>query len=192
MPQTLAILTMVFPPERRGAALGVWSAVGGVATIAGPTMGGLLVAAFDWRSIFFVNLPIGVAVIALAVALIPELHVRRKHRLDLAGVALASAALLGICYGLVEGQRYHWGTVRSFLSIPLVIGAGGVLLGVFLLVQAIRQDREPLIPFALFRDRNYTLMNWVAGTVMIGMLGVFLTFTIYLQSVLGFSALRRA
>jgi EmrB/QacA subfamily drug resistance transporter len=190
MPQTLAILTMVFPPERRGAALGVWGAVGGVATIAGPTLGGLLVTALDWRYIFFVNLPIGAAVIALAAVVIPELHVRRKHRLDLAGVALASAALLGICYGLVEGQRYHWGTVRSFLSIPLVIGTGVALLGVFVLVQAMRQDWEPLIPFALFKDRNYTLMNWVAVTVMIGMLGVFLTFTIYLQSVLGFSALK--
>jgi EmrB/QacA subfamily drug resistance transporter len=190
MPQTLAILTTVFPPQRRGAAFGVWSAVGGVATIAGPTLGGLLVTAFDWRYIFFVNLPIGVAVIALAVIVIPDLHVRRRHRLDLAGVALASAALLGICYGLVEGQRYHWGTIRSFLSIPLVIGAGAVLLGLFLLVQALRQDREPLIPFVLFKDRNYALMNWVAVTVMIGMLGVFLLFTIYLQSVLGFSALK--
>ena len=71
-----------------------------------------------------------------------------------------------------------------------MIGAGSVLLGVFLLVQAMRQDREPLIPFALFQDRNYTLMNWVAATVMIGMLGIFLPFTIYLQSVLGFSALK--
>src|SRR5215472_7169314 len=70
IPQTLAILTMVFPPERRGAALGVWSAVGGVATIAGPTLGGLLVTAFGWRYIFFVNLPIGVAVIALAAAVL--------------------------------------------------------------------------------------------------------------------------
>jgi EmrB/QacA subfamily drug resistance transporter len=190
MPQTLAILTMVFPPDRRGAALGVWSALGGVATLAGPTLGGLLVTAFDWRYIFFVNLPVGAAVIVLAVIVLPDLRVRRAHRLDLTGVALASAALLGICYGLVEGQRYHWGTVRSFLSIPLVIGGGVVLLGVFLVVQALRQGSEPLIPFALFKDRNYTLMNWVAATVMIGMLGVFLLFTIYLQSVLGFSALK--
>src|SRR5262249_13496103 len=79
IPQTLAILTMVFPPERRGAALGVWSAVGGVATIAGPTLGGLLVTAFGWRSIFFVNLPIGVAVIAPAAAALPPLHPRRPR-----------------------------------------------------------------------------------------------------------------
>src|SRR5262249_8880247 len=140
--------------------------------------------------IFYVHPPGGGAVIALAAAVVARLHVRRTHRLDLAGVVVATAAMLGICYGLVEGQRYHWGTVRSFLSIPLVIGAGAVLLGVFLLTQALRQGREPLIPFALFQDRNYTLMNWVAATVMIGMLGIFLPFTIYLQSILGFSPLK--
>src|SRR5262249_60874881 len=92
IPQTLAILTMVFPPERRGAALGVWSAVGGVAIIAGPTLGGLLVTAFGWRYIFCVNLPIGVALITLAAAVIPQLHVRRTHRPDLARVTLARPA----------------------------------------------------------------------------------------------------
>jgi EmrB/QacA subfamily drug resistance transporter len=190
MPQTLAILTMVFPPERRGAAFGVWGAVAGVATIAGPTLGGLLVTAFDWRYIFFINVPIGAAVIALAAILIPDLHARRKHRLDVPGVVLVSLALLGICYGLVEGQRYDWGTVKSFVSIPLVIGAGVALLVVFLLVQAARQNAEPLVPFALFRNRNFAVSNWVLSTVAIAMMGIFLPLTIYLQSVLGFSALK--
>ncbi len=190
MPQTLAIITMVFPPERRGAAFGVWGGVAGVATIAGPTLGGLLVTAFDWRYIFFINLPIGVAVVFLATILIPDLHTHRKHSLDIAGVLLASAALLAICYGLVEGQRYNWGTITSFISIPLMIGFGILLLGIFLLVQARRQDREPLVPFALFRNRNFSLMNWVAATLTIAMMGIFLPLTIYLQSVLGFSALK--
>lgn len=190
MPQTLAILTMVFPPERRGAAFGVWGAVAGVATIAGPTLGGLLVTAFDWRYIFFINVPIGAAVIALAAVLIPDMHVRRKHRLDVPGVVLASLALLGICYGLVEGQRYDWGTIKSFISIPLVIGVGVALLLVFLLVQATRQNAEPLVPFALFRNRNFAVSNWVLSTVAIAMMGIFLPLTIYLQSVLGFSALK--
>jgi len=190
VPQTLAILTMVFPPERRGAAFGVWGAVAGVATIAGPTLGGLLVTAFDWRYIFFVNLPIGIIVIALAGVLIPDLRTGRRHRLDLTGVLLASAALLAICYGLVEGQRYNWSTITSFLSIPLVLAVGVVLLVVFLLVQRAKQADEPLIPFSLFRSRNFSLMNWVSGTVTIGMMGIFLPFTIYLQSVLGFSALK--
>jgi len=190
MPQTLAIVTMTFPPERRGAAFGIWGAVAGLATIAGPTLGGLLVTAFDWRWIFFVNLPIGIAVLALTFAIIPDLQPGRRHQLDFLGVALASAALLAICYGLVEGQRYNWGTITGFLSIPLIIAVGVVLLFAFLLEEKLRQSGEPLIPFVLFRNRNFTLMNWVSFTLSIGMLGIFLPFTIYLQSALGFSALK--
>ncbi|HEY3033334.1 MAG TPA: DHA2 family efflux MFS transporter permease subunit, partial [Streptosporangiaceae bacterium] len=190
MPQTLTIITNTFPPERRGAAFGVWGAVAGVATIAGPTLGGLLVTAFDWRWIFFVNLPFGVIVLALTPLIIPDVRPGRRHRFDIPGVLLASAALLAICYGLVEGQKYSWGTITGFISIPLVLGAGVVLLMVFLLQQRLTQAREPLVPFALFRDRNYSVTNWVSGVLAIGMMGIFLPLTIYLQSVLGFSALK--
>src|ERR1700751_5796679 len=120
MPQTLTIITNTFPPERRGAAFGIWGAVAGVGTIAGPTLGGLLVTAFDWRWIFFVNLPSGIIVLALTPAIIPNVKLGRRHRLDIPGVLLASAALLAICYGLVEGQKYDWGTVTGFISIPLI------------------------------------------------------------------------
>jgi EmrB/QacA subfamily drug resistance transporter len=190
MPQTLAILTMVFPPERRGAAFGIWGAVAGVATIAGPTLGGLLVTAFDWRYIFFINVPIGAAVLVLTLILIPDLRTGRRHSFDITGVVLASLALLAICYALVEGQKYNWSTITSFISIPLLLGVGFVLLGLFLFFQARRQTGEPLVPFSLFKDRNYALMNVVAGFIAIGMLGIFLPFSIYLQSVLGFSALK--
>jgi EmrB/QacA subfamily drug resistance transporter len=190
MPQTLTIITNTFPPERRGAAFGVWGAVAGVATIAGPTLGGLLVTAFDWRYIFFVNLPIGVIVLALTFIIIPDVRLGRRHRIDIPGVVLASAALLAICYGLVEGQKYSWGTITSFISIPLILGAGVVLLAVFLLYQKLTQGREPLVPFAVFRDRNFSVMNWVSGVLAVGMMGIFLPFTIYLQSDLGFSALK--
>ena len=190
MPQTLTIITNTFPAERRGAAFGVWGAVAGVATIAGPTLGGLLVTAFDWRWIFFVNLPFGVIALVLTFVIIPDMRPGRRHRIDIPGVLLASAGLLAICYGLVEGQKYNWGTITSFISIPLILGLGVLLLVVFLLQQRLTQDREPLVPFALFRDRNYAVVNWVSGTLAIGMMGIFLPFTIYLQSVLGFSALR--
>src|SRR6202035_572372 len=125
---------------------------------------------------------------------------------DVAGVLLASAALLAICYALVEGQKYNWGTIKSFVSIPLLLAVGVVLLGIFVFVQARRQEgealvpvalfqparrpREPLVPSALFKDRNYALMNLVSGFISIGMLGIFLPFSIYLQDVLGFSALK--
>jgi EmrB/QacA subfamily drug resistance transporter len=190
MPQTLAMLTMVFPPERRGAAFGVWGAVAGIATVAGPTLGGLLVTAFDWRYIFFINLPVGVAVLILTVILIPDLRTNRKHSFDVLGVLLASGALLAICYALVEGQKYNWGTIKGVLSIPLLLGVGLVLLGAFVYVQTRRQDGEPLVPFSLFKDRNYALMNLVGAFISIGMLGIFLPFSIYLQNVLGFSALK--
>ncbi len=190
MPQTLTIITNTFPPERRGAAFGVWGAVAGVATIAGPTLGGLLVTAFDWRYIFFVNLPIGIIVLVLTPAIIPNVKLGRRHRLDIPGVLLASAALLAICYGLVEGQKYDWGTITGFISIPLILGLGVLLLAAFLLVQRMTQGKEPLVPFALFRDRNYSVTNWISGVLAIGMMGIFLPFTIYLQSVLGFTALK--
>jgi len=190
MPQTLTIITSTFPPERRGAAFGVWGAVAGVATIAGPTLGGLLVTAFDWRWIFFVNLPIGVCVLLITPLIIPDLRPGRRHRIDIGGVLLASAALLAICYGLVEGQKYNWGTITGFVSIPLVFGLGVVLLLAFLLIQRRTQDKEPLVPFALFRNRNYAVVNWVSGVLSIGMMGIFIPLTIYFQSVLGFSALK--
>ncbi len=190
MPQTLTIITNTFPPERRGAAFGVWGAVAGVATIAGPTLGGLLVTAFDWRWIFFVNLPIGVIVLLITPVIIPDLRLGRRHRIDVPGVLLASAALLAICYGLVEGQKYNWGTITSFISIPLILGLGVVLLIAFLAVQKLTQEREPLVPFAVFRDRNFSVINWVSGVLAVGMMGIFLPFTIFLQSVLGFSALK--
>jgi EmrB/QacA subfamily drug resistance transporter len=190
MPQTLTIITNTFPPERRGAAFGVWGTVAGVATIAGPTLGGLLVTAFDWRWIFFVNLPFGLLVLLVTPLIIPDMRPGRRHRIDIPGVLLASAALLAICYGLVEGQKYDWGTITGFVSIPLILGLGVVLLLAFLLVQRLTQDKEPLVPFALFRDRNYAVVNWVSGVLAIGMMGIFIPLTLYLQSVLGFSALK--
>jgi EmrB/QacA subfamily drug resistance transporter len=190
MPQTLTIITNTFPPERRGAAFGVWGAVAGVATIAGPTLGGLLVTAFDWRWIFFVNLPIGVIVLLITPLIIPDVRLGRRHHIDIPGVVLASGGLLAICYGLVEGQKYNWGTITGFISIPLILGLGVLLLAAFLLVQKLTQGREPLVPFAVFRDRNFSVMNWVSGVLAVGMMGIFLPLTIYLQSVLGFSALK--
>ncbi len=186
-PQPLAIVLPLFPPERRGAAFSINGVVAGVAAVAGPTVGGLIVTHWDWRGIFFVNLPVGVASIALTLWLVPDLRPGRRHRLDLAGVAVATLALTAITFGLIEGQRYSWGP-----GIVALLVAGVLLLGVFVVMQKRRQtgEREPLVPFALFKDRNYTLMIIVAAAMQLGMSGLFLPFTIYLQSVLGLSALQ--
>ena len=184
-PQTMAVIIATFPAQRRGTALGVWGAVAGLAAVAGPTIGGMLVTWLDWRWIFFVNLPIGVLTVVLALTVLPEVRGRQRQPLDPLGVLLASAALTGISYGLVEGQTDHWD-----LAIRAAIGAGLVLLAAFVLVQARRQDRQPLLPFALFRDRDYALMSGANVIVSIGLLGMALPITLYLQTVLGFSPLR--
>ena len=190
LPQTMAMIIATFPASRRGAAMGIWGGVAGLATIAGPTVGGVLVTYLGWRWIFFVNLPVGVVTVVLAALILPEVRTRRRQPLDLPGVLLASGALVAITYGLIEGQTYDWGRVNSFLTIPLIIGAGVVLLGVFGLVQARRQDRAPLLPFVLFRDRNYALMSAANVIVSIGLVGMALPLTLYLQTQLGFSPLK--
>jgi EmrB/QacA subfamily drug resistance transporter len=185
LPQTMAVIIATFPAGRRGTALGVWGGVAGLAAVAGPTIGGMLVTWLDWRWIFFVNLPIGVITVLLALTLVPEVKTGRKQALDPLGVLLASAALVGIIYGLLQGQSDNWDT-----TIKATIGGGIVLLAVFLLVQARRQDREPLLPFGLFRDRNYALMSAANMIVSVGLLGWALPITLYLQTVLGFSPLK--
>jgi EmrB/QacA subfamily drug resistance transporter len=185
MPQTMSMIINVFPAERRGTALGVWGAVAGVSTIAGPTIGGLLVTTLDWRWIFFVNLPIGILVLAMAVPILPAHIPTVKHRFDIAGVALASAGLFCLTFALTEGQKYDWNE-----GIWGLIAAGLGLFVIFYVYQRTQQDNEPLVPFSLFRDRNFTILNFVGAAVSIGMIGMFLPMTIYMQSVLGFSALK--
>ncbi len=188
MPQTLALISAVFPAERRGAAFGVWSAVAGLATVAGPTLGGALVSGLDWRWIFFINLPIGVAALLGAIVVVPDIRREQRPPLDLAGAVLSTAGLSLIVYGLIEGERYDWGTIESFLSIPLVLVLGVALLGVFALHQRTRQDRRPLVPFELFRSRGFTVSALLGAMLLFGSIGVLLPLTLYLQSVLGLSA----
>jgi EmrB/QacA subfamily drug resistance transporter len=185
-PQTLAVISVMFPPQRRGAAMGIWGAVAGVATVAGPTLGGFIVTNIDWRWIFYVNLPVGVAAIVLSFLFIPDLRPGRQHGWDLPGILLSTASLFLLVFGLIEGQRYSWGTVTGFVSIPLILVAGVVLLVAFIAVE--RMAREPLVPLALFRDRNFAILSWVSAAMAFGMLGLFLPLTIYLQSVVGLTA----
>jgi EmrB/QacA subfamily drug resistance transporter len=188
-PQGLPLMISLFPPDKRGGVFAIYGMMAGLAVIAGPTVGGFLVTHFGWRSIFTVNLPIGVVIFALAMLIIPDLRPGRKHRLDLLGVGLATAGLLAVIFGLIEGQRYDWGTVTGLVTIPMIIGAGVVLLAAFLFYQARMQGGEPLLPFAVFKDRNFTLMTLVMASMGFAILGLYLPLTIYYQSVLGLSAI---
>src|SRR5438105_2191336 len=134
-PQTLAILTSIFPPERRGAAFGIWGGVAGLATIAGPTLGGAIITYIDWRWIFFINVPVGIGALIATFAIVPDLRPGRRQGWDLVGVILATAGLFAIVFVLIEGQRYSWGQIESSaITIPeLIAGAAGPL--VFLIIR---------------------------------------------------------
>jgi EmrB/QacA subfamily drug resistance transporter len=187
-PQTLAILTSIFPPERRGAAFGIWGGVAGLATVAGPTIGGAIITYISWRWIFFINVPIGIAALVATFLVVPDLRPGRHHGWDFPGILIATAGLFAIVFGLIEGQRYSWGQIESYgITIPEVIGAGVVLTVLFLIWE--RFQTEPLLPLSLFEDRNFAVANWIAAAISFGMLSMFLPFTIYLQTVRGFSAL---
>lgn len=188
-PQTLAILTSIFPPERRGAAFGIWGAVAGVAAVAGPTLGGFLVSKISWQSIFYVNVPIGAVALLLTFLVVPDVRPGRRHRLDLLGVALASSGLFGVVFGLIEGQRYQWGTLWGPINVAEVLAAGVILFLLFILWEKV-QKGEPLVPLSIFSNRNFSVMNWISVVMAFGMLGLFFPITIYFQSVLGFSALK--
>src|SRR5881398_1292244 len=99
-PQTLAILTSIFPPERRGAAFGIWGGVAGLATVAGPTVGGAIITYIDWRWIFFINVPIGIAALIATYIVIPDLRPGRHHGWDFVGTVVATAGLFAIVFGL--------------------------------------------------------------------------------------------
>lgn len=186
-PQVLAFITSLFSSDRRGAAFGVNGAVIGLATVAGPTLGGFIVSYANWRWIFFLNVPIGIVALAATLILVPDLRPGRSHSIDPLGVVLASSSLFAIVFGLIEGQRYSWSTITGVLTIPDVIGAGVLLLALFVVWES--RQREPLVPFRLFKIGDFAINNWVGAAIGFGMQAAFIPLTIYTQSVLGMSAL---
>lgn len=188
-PQTLAIIATLFPPDRRGAAFGIWGGVAGLATVAGPTLGGAIITYFNWRWIFFINVPIGIVALIATFVIIPDLRPGRRHGWDIPGVILASSGLFLVVFGLIEGQKYNWGDTGFYgITIFEIIGGGILLLILFTIWE--RFQTEPLVPLSLFEDRNFAVANWIAAAISFGMLSLFFPITIYLQSVRGFSALQ--
>ena len=185
MPSTLSIVAAVFPAEKRGAAMGVWGGVSGLATAIGPSLGGLIVDAASWRWIFLINLPIGVIAVLLSLRVVPESkNPTAVSSLDLPGVALISASMLCLTFALIEGQKYGW-TSATILSL---FAGCVVLLGAF--YRRERAERQPLIDFTLFQHRNFAAGNLTGLILSFGMMGVFFTIPIFLQTVLGFSAIK--
>lgn len=181
-PGSLAILEASFRKEDRSAAIGAWSGLGGVATAFAPFLGGWLISAVSWRFIFLINLPIAIAVIVLSLRIVPETRDEaEKGRLDYAGSALATLALIGVSYGLVEGPAMGFGTPAVLVAI-----LGGVLAGVLFIVQELRSP-EPIVPLSLFRSRQFSATNAVTLIVYAVLGGVIFLLPIELQQVAHYS-----
>lgn len=184
-PQTMAVITRLFPADKRGQAMSLWGATAGVATLVGPILGGLLVDGFGWEWIFLINVPVGVVGFVLAWRLVPDLptHV---HRFDILGVVLSAVGMFLLVFGIQEGEDYDWGTISGPISVWSLIGAGAVVLAVFVGWQAVNRS-EPLLPLGLFRDRNFSLANIGITSVGFSITAFGFPLMLYAQAVRGLS-----
>jgi EmrB/QacA subfamily drug resistance transporter len=181
-PATLSIIAATFPPRERGTAIGIWAGTSALALAIGPLVGGLLTEHVGWEWIFFVNIPVGVLGIAASFLLIEESKDETHVRLDLPGLLTSALGLFSLTYGLIEANSYGWGSGR-------IVGAfilAAVSLGLFLVLE--RRQRAPMLDLSLFRSGTYTGANLVVLFVALAMFGVFFFVSLYMQNILGYSA----
>ncbi len=184
-PTTLAILTEAFPePGEQARAIGAWSAVGALALATGPLLGGFLSEDASWHWIFFVNVPVGIATLALAAWAIPGTDSPARRRLDVRGIATSAVALVALTFSLIQGQQTGW-------TSPLILGTFVVAIAAGLaFVHSERRADDPMLDVSIFTNRVFAggtvaLMIWAFG-----LFGIYFFTSIYLQDVLGFSAIR--
>lgn len=190
VPQVLSSLQALYAPRERAAMLGVVGGVSGLSAVIGPVLGGWLVSSnafgIGWRSIFLINLPIGVALVILALRWVPDTRSEHPVRLDPVGLVLATVGLLGVVYALVEGRQQDWA-----LWI-WALGAGGLLvLAIFVRQQVLRERAtgSALLPMRLFADRGFSAGLVTQGAFQGALAGFALVVTIYVQTGLGWSAI---
>ncbi|GGK76571.1 putative drug resistance transporter, EmrB/QacA subfamily protein [Planomonospora parontospora] len=179
VPQSLTLVALMFPENRRGAALGVVSATMALAAIVGPVGGGAIITAWGWRWAFLINVPICLLALAMALRYVPGMRPDHHQSLDWGGVALVTAGLGAITYGLVEGERYGWGTVAGPVTIPSVLTAGLLLLCAFAWWE--HRHAAPVLPLGLFRYRSFVVAGWLACVQFVVMLGLMLVITLHVQ-----------
>jgi EmrB/QacA subfamily drug resistance transporter len=179
-PLTLTILAGEVPPERRGAILGAWGGIAGLAVAIGPVIGGAIVSGIAWQWIFWINVPIGAVAIPLA-----WIHLRETRgpygKLDVEGLVLVVAGLFSLVWGVVRSNTLGWGSgeVLGFIA------AGVVLVGVFCWWET--RSETPMLPMRFFRNRAFAATNAVSVAMYFGMFGSIFLLTQYLQNVLGYS-----
>jgi EmrB/QacA subfamily drug resistance transporter len=177
-PLTLTLLADAFPAERRGMAIGVWSGISGVAVAFGPLVGGAVVQAASWHWIFWINVPIGLVLVPLAISRLGESH-GPSGQFDLLGLGLGSAGLFGLVYGLVRSQSLGWTSAEVLVSL---------IAGAALVVAFVAQERRasaPMLPMGFFASRAFAVTNVVSLAMYFGMFGSIFFLSQFLQNVLG-------
>lgn len=182
-PGSLAILEASFADEDRGRAIGAWTGLGGVATAAGPLLGGYLITAASWRWIFLINLPVATVALFVTFRHVPESRQETPSKLDRPGAVLTVVFLAGVTYALVQGPVDGWG------SAPVVslLAAGALAGAVFVVVE--RHQRDPVVPMAVFRSRQFTVTNGLTFLVYAALGGALFLLPVELQVADGYSPL---
>jgi len=182
LPLTLTILSAAVPPEKRGLALGAWSGIAGLAVAFGPLVGGAVVQGISWHWIFWLNVPIGLVLVPLALTRLTESY-GSTTKLDLPGLGLISAGLFGIVWGLVRGNVQGWGSAEIVTS--LVVGA----LFVAAFVAWELRAEQPMLPMRFFRSAAFTFSNTASLFMYFGMFGSIFLLAQFFQTVQGYSPL---
>ncbi|MFE1755629.1 MFS transporter [Streptomyces anandii] len=180
MPLTLTLLTAAVPAAKRGMAYGIWGAVNGLAVASGPLIGGSLTQHVSWHWIFWLNVPLGVALLPLARLRLDESH-GTGAPLDVPGTLLASGGLFGIVYGLVRGPSDGW---TSALVLTGLFAGTALLTG---FVHYSIRAKNPMLPMRLFRSRAFSGINAASMLMFLGMFGSIFLLSQYMQGVLGYS-----
>jgi len=183
IPLTLTLIADAYPRERHAWAIGIWSAAGGLSGALGPIVGGIIVQAIGWHWIFWINLPVGLALIALAVLRVRESHAGHP-RLDVVGVALATAALFAITWAIVRTNTSGWGRGE----VVLTLAGGLVLFAGFLFWE--RRTAFPMLPLTMFRHRNFTAANGISFSLFAGLFGGLFLMSQFFQTAQGRSPLQ--
>src|ERR671914_2107 len=181
VPGSLAIIGASFREENRGKAIGTWSGFTGITTAIGPVLGGYLVDNVSWRAAFLLNVPLAIAVILIAVRHVPESRDPDARRLDIPGAILAAVGLGGIVYGLIESSNAGFGSAAVILSLFL----GALALVAFVVRE--RRTQDPMLPFTLFRSRNFSGANILTLLLYAGLGGALYFLPFLLIQVHGYS-----
>jgi EmrB/QacA subfamily drug resistance transporter len=184
-PATLSIISAAFPPRQRGTAIGIWAGVSALALAIGPLVGGLLTQHIGWHWIFFVNIPVGLLAIAASLLLIEESRdTSREQRLDVPGLATSAVGLFALTYALIEANAHGWTSGR----ILGAFGLAAAMLTAFVVLEL--RQRLPMLDLSLFRNPTFAGANLVVLLAALAMFGVFFFVSLYMQNVLGFSAVQ--